>query len=104
MRVIQHPYSDVVTGMEPRKSANDLHDSAASLFDIAAGVVGTMFLALTLWAWCLGEMVVNEQRVRYPDPTYLWAIAIGTAIGISCWVYAGFRYWFLLRDSGSTKA
>ena len=53
--------------MKPSQSAKELHDSAATLFDVAAGVAGTMFLAFTLWGWFLGEMVVNEQRVRYPD-------------------------------------
>lgn len=90
--------------MEPRKTAKDLHDSAASLFDVAAGVVGTMFLALTLWGWCLGEMEVNGQRVRYPDPTYLWTIGIGTVIGLGCWLYAGFRYWSMTRDSSGPEA
>ena len=90
--------------MEPGKSANDLHDSAAMLFDVAAGVAGTMFLALTLWGWCLGELVVNEERVRYPDPPFLWAIGIGTAIGISCWLYAGYRYWRTSRRSGRPQA
>lgn len=82
----------------------DLHKSAASLFDVAAGVAGTMFLALTLWGWCLGEIVVNGQRVRYPDPTYLWAIGIGTTIGLAGWFYAGIRYWSLTRGSGDPEA
>lgn len=104
MRVIQNSYCDVVSTMEPSKSADDLHDSAATLFDIAAGVVGTMFLAVTLWAWYLGEMVVNGQPLRYPAPTYLWAIGIGTAVGVSCWLYAGYRYWWTSRRSGHPQA
>lgn len=85
--------------MKPSKSAKELHDSAATLFDVAAGVAGTMFLAFTLWGWFLGEMVVNEQRVRYPDPPFLWAIGLGAAIGLGCWIYAGLRFWFWKRDA-----
>ena len=83
--------------MEPSQSAKDFHDSAAMLFDIAAGVAGTTFLALTIWGWFLGEIVVNGERVRYPDPPFLWAIGLGAAIGLGCWSYSGIRFWLRTR-------
>ena len=72
-----------------------LHKSLAQTFDMAVPIAGTMFLALTAWAWVRGELTFNDQLVSHTaDPAkFLLLVGAGTLIGLACWMYAAIRYW-----------